>query len=298
MFYRYLNLLVVIVCFPITASAQESFIAISGYGDSEKIARIDAKQQLALNIYSKVEVSEKTHQYHNQKSTLSSYEQTSQIDSLPVAIQNLSLAGVDCSSKPCRYDFTINKSEWAEKLSQDISNNHAKSEIGFTGEATEWRDLRRFWESQHLLEQSAEWLTVLSAVDFEQFNLLAPQQHLLELKSQEKQSQFRVTFLTSNDPFSAELNSILSNTSIASANGSISIYIKGTNRNGKQANKFIAKQTVSLKVFDTSSPTTAVSQKEVSETATSSKSAAHATKLAQQKIIKTLTNESLFSFLN
>lgn len=271
---------------------------ISGYGESEKIARIDAKQQLALNIFSLVQVKETTSSIKHGNDIDSTYSQESQIESLPIEIQTLELEGVDCTKSPCRYKFRINKTQWVKNLSHDIENIYSLSRAGLRYEFQNWKALKLLFESKQLLAQSKRHLTVLSSLNSEQFNSFAPTQRKLELQVEEKLQQIPVTFRSAPDAFSSKVRGTISNNSLSGPDGHVNVYIKGTHRSGKKGNQFIARQVVSFKVFESTNPSVVVNQIELSEIATSSTSASQAIYLAQQKIFETLSKESIFTLLN
>lgn len=125
--YFHLIYLVSALCFSSLVIGESESIFISGYGESEKSARKDAKQQLALNILSLIQVKETASFMKKGNAIDLIYSQESQIESLPVQIQTLELESVDCDKSPCRYNFRIKKTPWTNKLSHDIENIHSQS---------------------------------------------------------------------------------------------------------------------------------------------------------------------------
>ncbi|MEI8597758.1 hypothetical protein P4S64_09305 [Vibrio sp. M60_M31a] len=71
------------------AQSSDRFIYVLGTGETIDKAVIDAKKQLALNIYSKIEVREKSLFTKIDNQVSSSFEQESSLRSLPIEISNL-----------------------------------------------------------------------------------------------------------------------------------------------------------------------------------------------------------------
>ncbi|WP_240494764.1 hypothetical protein [Vibrio breoganii] len=289
---------ILFLCCSLSTYAQSESFLVSGYGDSEKTARVDAKQQLALQIFSRVKVNESSHLKKEGNNVVSLYEQQSTIESLPIEIQSLNVKTTDCSQTPCRYEFTVDKTPWIKKLILEIQNSHSHSLVGIERDSQNWSDLKLLFESKKWLEKNEAKLMVLSALDASEFNHYATIQMNLEQQLANKEAQIAITFRSGVDPFSSKVKGVLSNTAIASSNGDFNIYIKGDSRYGQKGNEFVAKQNISLKVFDAFNPGVVISQKDFSQVATSKESSAQALERAQNIILKTLSQESIFTLLN
>jgi hypothetical protein len=282
----------------VTAQAEDSFLYVSGYGSNEHDAIVDAKRQLAMNLYSEVEVREKTLISKEGNETRSSYQQEASLRSLPIEIQALELVDSSCQQNQCEYRFRVDKASWVQKLTHDIKSANQVATLKLKRLRNEWRDLKRYMEADDATRNNQSRLIVLAALGADGLGEYQAAQRDLELAMEQAGRRFSVSFTSSRDAFASQLQGLLSDTSLASTQGEITVYIKTSSQSGKKGPEFIAKQNVYFKVFDTASPSVVVSQKVMTELGMSSTSSAAAKRIAQQKIIKNLTNESIYSVLN
>ncbi|MCL1137680.1 hypothetical protein [Shewanella pneumatophori] len=281
-----------------SAHASDTYLTIKGYGNDQSAAERDAKQQLALQLYSKVEVSEKNQQEKTDNLVTSSYSLNSSINSLPVEISNMELVSQSCEQQPCEYEFRINKTVWVNKLLNDINHSHLLATDLLANNGSSWRDLNRLNEVSRLLSKAQNAITLVPSLIE---TSLAPLNkiHLSLERSLNKQIQsISVTIISSPDLFASTIKAKLAQSLIVSADAHITLYIKAKTQHGRQGQQFIAKQTLFLQLFEANKPSVTVSQKILTEIGLSPNSAESAKNAAQQKIINTINNKSIFTLLH
>ncbi len=281
------------------AASSENFLFVSGFGKNENEALLDAKKQLALNLYSDVEVKEKTFISQSEADTHSTYQQESILTSLPIEIHSLELIDSVCvNGENCEFHFKINKNQWARNISQELDTSFKIVKIKLEHLGHFWSDLQNYLEAVDILQSNLSSLKVLSSLDVNEFNVHQSMYKQLKVQVEKSASLFSISFTSASDSFSRQIQGLLSNSSFADSNGSIVVYIKAKTQLGNNGNNHIAKQMLSFKIFDSKSPSVVVSQKLLSEFGISPISAEAAKQLAQQKIIKKITNKSIYSVLN
>ncbi|EAS41180.1 hypothetical protein C9J48_00575 [Photobacterium profundum] len=276
----------------------EPYLYIDGYGETEQQATIDAKQQLALRIYSKVEVKEKNIQSKVNGDINTSYELQSEITTLPIEIQYMEISHVTCEYFTCQYQFKIDTNKWFASLKRDVAEYHniASDYLSIAGQ--QWRDLKQLDTIKSNLLNSEQSLIILSSLGASDLFLLENKQSRLLRRATQYENQFQISFRSASDRFSSEVKTLLSASKAASSSGNITVYIKASMQKGKQGNHFVAKQTVVLQIFEANNLGVVVAQKQLSEMASSPNSIDSALKKARQKIIKILKTHSIYSLLD
>ncbi|WMN89801.1 hypothetical protein NI382_16995 [Vibrio parahaemolyticus] len=259
---------------------------------------IDAKKQLALNIYSKIEVREKSLFTKIDNQVSSSFEQESSLRSLPIEISNLELVTSECQNNLCEYRFKIDRLAWSEKLTRELNNSFELAELKLENLGNRWVDFKRFSQANDIVAKSNINMKLLSSLSAKDAKDLSPRHHRVQQQLERSTHQFSISFRSSSDAFAGQLLSLLSNNAIASPQGAISIFIKTSARNGRVGGNFVVRQNVQLKIFDAAAPGVMVAQKLVTELGESPKSLAAATNDARQKLIKKLTSESIYSIFD
>ncbi len=276
----------------------ESYLYIDGYGETEQQAAINAKQQLALRIYSKVDVKEKNTQSKVNGDINTSYELQSKITTLPIEIQYMDINRTTCEHSTCQYQFKIDKNKWFAFLKRDVAEYHNIVSDYLNVAGLQWRDLKRLEIIKSDLLKSEQSLIILSSLGASDLALLEDKQSRLLRRATQYENQFQISFRSSSDRFSSEVKTLLSASKVASSTGNITVYIKANMQKGKQGNHFVAKQTVLLQIFEANNLGVVVAQKQLSEMARSPNSIDSALKKARQKIIKTLKTHSIYSLLD
>jgi hypothetical protein len=276
----------------------ESYLYIDGYGETEQQAAIDAKQQLALRIYSKVDVKEKNIQSKVNGDINTSYELQSKITTLPIEIKNMEINSVTCEYSSCQYQFKINRVKWIASLKREVVESHVIVSDYLSTAGLQWRDLKRFETIKKILLKSEHSLIILSSLSADELVLQEDKQATLLRLTTQYENKFQVSFRSSSDRFSSEVKSLLSASKAASSTGNITVYIKANMQKGKQGNHYVAKQTVVLQIFEANNLGVVVAQKQLSEMARSPNSIDSALEKARQKIIKTLKTHSIYSLLD
>ncbi|MGI9895076.1 hypothetical protein ACKVMY_05855 [Vibrio natriegens] len=259
---------------------------------------IDAKKQLALNIYSEIEVREKSLFTKIDNQVSSSFEQESSLRSLPIEISNLELVTSECQNNLCEYRFKIDRLAWSEKLTRELNNSFELAELKLENLGNRWVDFKRFSQANDIVAKSNINMKLLSSLSAKDAKDLSPRHHRVQQQLERSAHQFSISFRSSSDAFAGQLLSLLSNNAISSPQGAISIFIKTSARNGRVGGNFVVRQNVQLKIFDAAAPGVMVAQKLVTELGESPKSLAAATNDARQKLIKKLTSESIYSIFD
>lgn len=280
------------------AQSSDRFIYVLGTGETIDKAVIDAKKQLALNIYSKIEVREKSLFTKIDNQVSSSFEQESSLRSLPIEISNLELVTSECQNNLCEYRFKIDRLAWSEKLTRELNNSFELAELKLENLGNRWVDFKRFSQANDIVAKSNINMKLLSSLSAKDAKDLSPRHHHVQQQLERSTHQFSISFRSSSDAFAGQLRSLLSNNAISSPQGAISIFIKTSARNGRVGGNFVVRQNVQLKIFDAAAPGVMVAQKLVTELGESPKSLAAATNDARQKLIKKLTSESIYSIFD
>lgn len=280
------------------AQSSDRFIYVLGTGETIDKAVIDAKKQLALNIYSEIEVREKSLFTKIDNQVSSSFEQESSLRSLPIEISNLELVTSECQNNLCEYRFKIDRLAWSEKLTRELNNSFELAELKLENLGNRWVDFKRFSQANDIVAKSNINMKLLSSLSAKNANDLSPRHHHVQQQLERSTHQFSISFRSSSDAFAGQLLSLLSNNAISSPQGAISIFIKTSARNGRVGGNFVVRQNVQLKIFDAAAPGVMVAQKLVTELGESPKSLAAATNDARQKLIKKLTSESIYSIFD
>ncbi|MCK8044455.1 hypothetical protein MSG37_06130 [Shewanella sp. 1CM18E] len=281
-----------------SAHASDTYLTIKGYGNDQRSAEIDAKQQLALQLYSKVEVTEKSQQEKADNIVTSSYSLNSSINSLPVEISNMELVSQSCEQQPCKYQFRINKTMWGRKLLNDINHNHLLAADLLASQGFSWQDLNRLNKAYNLLFKAQNAITLVPSLIETNLVPLNKTHLSLERTLNNQAQSISVAISSSPDLFASTVKSTLAQSLMVSADAHITLYIKTQTQHGKRGQKFIAKQTLWLQFFEASNPSLAVSQKILTAIGQSPNSAESAQNAAQQKIINTINNKSIFTLLH
>ncbi|MGS0826375.1 hypothetical protein ACVBIO_11235 [Shewanella sp. 0m-8] len=281
-----------------SAHANDTYLKIKGYGNNQRSAELDAKQQLALQLYSKVEVTEKSQQEKTNNVATSSYSLNSSIDSLPIEISNMEFVKQNCQQQPCEYEFRINKTVWGKKLLADINHSHLLATDLLANQGTSWRDLNRLNEASRLIFKARNTIALAPSLIETSFDPLNKTQLSLERALNKQAQSISVVVSASSDLFASTVKSTLTQSLTASANANITLYIKAQTQHGKQGQQFIVKQTLWLQFFEASNPSLAVGEKILTEIGKSSNNAESAKNAAQQKIINTINNKSIFTLLH
>ncbi|MGF1688940.1 hypothetical protein L4C36_20040 [Photobacterium japonica] len=276
----------------------EPYLTLQGYGDTQHQAEMDAKQQLALRIYSKVDVSEETRQSKVDGNVSSHYEMRSTITSLPIEVQYMETVSVNCDASPCLYQFQIDKTKWIASLKQDVAEYHDIISDYLTVVGKQWRDIKRLEKIQADLLKSEQALIILSSLDADDIALFQDKQSRLTRRVARYESGVSIAFRGAADSFASEMKAALTASRVASAQGDITVYIKTLTKKGKQANQFVAKQTVLLQIFEANNPSVVVAQKQLSAIGKSLTSSDSALEEARQQIIKTVKTHSIYSLLD
>ncbi|MDV6249673.1 hypothetical protein [Vibrio sp. EA2] len=280
------------------AQLSDRFFYVSGIGNTVDEAVVDAKKQLALNIYSEIEVHEKSLVTKNNGRVSSSYEQESSLRSLPIEIPNLELVTSECQNNLCEFRFKVDRQAWSEKITRELKSSYELAELKLDNLGDRWGDFKRFSEANDIVARNEIDMKILSSLNAKGASNLSPVYHRVQKQLEGSAHKFSVSFRSSPDAFAGQLTGILSNNSISSPHGKIAIYIKTSSRNGRVGKNFIVRQNVQLRVFDAAAPGVMVAQKLVTELGESPKSLAEATDDARKKLIKKLTNESIYSIFD
>lgn len=282
----------------VKAQSSDRFFYVSGVGETINEAVVDAKKQLALNIYSEIEVREKSLISKKDNQVSSSFEQESSLRSLPIEIPNLEFITSECQNNLCEYRFKIDRQAWSKTLSRELNNSYERAELKLENLGNRWVDFKRFSLANDIVGRNEINMKLLSSLSPKDALDLSPIYQRVQQQLARSEHQFSVSFRSSSDAFAGQLLSLLSNNSISSPQGEISVYIKTSSRNGRAGKNFIVRQNVQLKVFDAAAPGVMVAQKLLTELGESPKSMAAATNDAKQKLIKKLTNESIYSIFD
>lgn len=281
-----------------SAHADDTYLKVKGYGNDQRSAELDAKQQLALQLYSKVEVTEKSQQVKTNNLVDSSYSLNSSINSLPIEISNMELVNRSCEQQPYEYEFRINKTVWGKKLLNDINHSHLLATDLLANHGTSWRDINRLNEASSLLFKAQNAITLVQSLIKTSLVPLNKTQLSLERALNKQAQSISVAITASPDLFASRVKSALAGSLMASADAHITLYIKAKTQHGKQGQRFIAKQTLWLQFFEASNPSLVVAQKVLTEIGEPADSAESAKNAAQQKIINTINNKSIFTLLH
>lgn len=276
----------------------QPYLYIEGYGKTESQAATDAKQQLALRIYSTVDVSEKNRQVKNNSDVDSYYSLESNITTLPISVQNMESMKSQCDDFGCNYQFRVNKDIWVDQLSRDINKQHQLVQQYITNQNNDWKSAVFTNKAQSLLNKSHHSILVLSSLNNDAAKIFHKQQIALERNTIDRVQNISISIRSASDMYSSQTKALLTQKIGATSQGDIIIYIKGNVRKGRQNNTYIAKQDLILQVFEARNPNVVVSQKILSEIGQSSTSKEQALDAAHTKITATLNNNSIYTLLN
>ncbi len=289
---------VLITSVSVKAQSQDDFLYVSVTAETKDKAIIDAKKQLALNLYSEIEVREQSLITKKDNQVSSSFEQQSSIRSLPIEIPHLELIRSDCQTNLCDYQFKLDREEWAKKLSDDLRGSYELAQIKLENLNNRWADFKRFSEANDIVSGNEANIKLLSSLNATKSAELEPLYRGVQKQLANSARLFSVSFRASSDAFANQLQSLLSNSAVSSPQGAITVYIKTSSRKGKSGDDFVVQQNVQLKVFDAAAPGVQVAQKLVTELGRSPVSLAAASDDARQSLIKKLTNDSIYSILD
>ncbi|WP_239928871.1 hypothetical protein [Photobacterium sanguinicancri] len=276
----------------------QPYLYIEGYGKTESQAATDAKQQLALRIYSTVDVSEKNRQVKNNSDVDSYYSLESNITTLPISVQNMEAMKSQCDDFGCNYQFRVNKDIWVDQLSRDINKQHQLVQQYITYQNNDWKSAVFTNKAQTLLSNSHQSILVLSSLNNDVAETFNEQQIVLERNTIDRVQNISISIRSASDMYSSQLKALLTQKIGAASQGDIIIYVKGNVRKGRQNNTFIAKQDLILQVFEARNPNVVVSQKILSEIGQSSTSKEQALDAAHTKITAQLNKNSIYTLLN
>ncbi|WP_231566689.1 hypothetical protein [Vibrio variabilis] len=280
----------------IFASDDERYLYALGYGESESGALQDAKIQIALNLLSVVEVNEKSSMTKGEHGSEYFFSQSSSIDSLPIQIPHLEVLGHECSEQGCEYRYRLSKENWQKQVEHDLTASYQTAAIKLKNINNNWRGVKDYFHAEELVSKSAVQLDVLGILDSDVAELYRAQHLQISQAMNAKREMLSITFVASNDAFSHQIHELLSRDAFASNHGGISVYIKTKSQQGRQGKDFVVKQSIQLKVFDSNS-SHMVTQKVITVLGKSQASSVAAKHAAEQKIIKKLTNKSIYSVL-
>ncbi|MDA0129487.1 hypothetical protein OH458_15565 [Vibrio sp. MarTm2] len=280
----------------IFASDDDRYLYALGYGESESGALQDAKIQMALNLLSVVEVNEKSSVVKTSHDVDSSFSQDSSIHSLPIQIPRLEVLSHECGEKGCEYRYRLSKKTWQKQVEHDLTASYQTAAIKLKNLNNNWRGVKDYFHAEELVSKSAVQLDVLGILDSEAAESYRAQHLQISEEMNAKREMLSISFVPSNDAFSHQIHELLSRHAFASNHGGISVYIKTKSQQGRQGKDFVVKQSIQLKVFDSNS-SHMVTQKVITVLGKSQASSAEAKHAAEQKIIKKLTNKSIYSVL-
>ncbi|WP_210447408.1 hypothetical protein [Vibrio crassostreae] len=285
------------------------YLYIDGYGENQQQAEKDAKEKLAFQMFSTVEVEETASNKYKTRTEFTNGEKqesgshdvtmdtTSKISSIPINISNMELVKSSCDGFECKFEFRIHKDTWSDQLSRDIEQKHQLAKQYTIKQGDDWKSAVSFAEAERLLNKSHQSILVLTSLDNSAARLFHQQQIVLERKTVERIQNIDITIRTASDDYSKQLSALLADKVGFTSQGDIIVYIKGNVRKGRRNNKYIAKQELILKVFEEKNPNVAVSQKILSETGEAS-SKEKALEIAQDKITKIVSENSIYTLFN
>lgn len=280
------------------AAYADTYLTIEGYGKTEQQAAKDAKQQLALSLYSNIEVEEETRQVSKGGKVISEYEMRSVIRSLPIDVPHLEMVSENCETSTCRYQFRVNKTRWITSLKQDVAEHHDIISDYLPLSGKQWRDVKRLGNIRSDLISSEQALIILSSLEADEIALPQDKQSRLIRHVARYENGVQISYRASNDRFAAQMKAALTEASLASAHGDITVYLKGVEQKGKRGKQFVAKQTLIIQIFEASNPGVVVAQNQLSTMGTSSTSSDSALEMARQQIIKKVQTQSIYSLLD
>ncbi|WP_230677357.1 hypothetical protein [Vibrio harveyi] len=291
-----LSLAISLISIKIYARVDSGYLYASGFGDAEHVALKDAKKQLALNFISVIEVNEKSSIVKTSHGVDTSFSQDSSIHSLPIEIPHLEVLSHECGEKGCEYRYRLSKKTWQKQVEHDLTVSYQTAAIKLKNLNNNWRGVKDYFHAEELMTKSAVQLDVLGILDSDAAQSYRAQHLQISETMNAKREMLSISFVASNDAFSHQIHELLSRHAFASNHGGISVYIKTKSQQGRQGKDFVAKQSIQLKVFDSNS-SHMVTQKVITVLGKSQASSAAAKHAAEQKIIKKLTNKSIYSVL-
>lgn len=292
----YLGFSSLLISTSILANESDEYLYTSGVGDSESVALRDAKKQLALDLVSVIEVNENSSIIKTSHGINSSFSQHSSIHSLPIQIPHLEVLNHKCSEKGCEYRYRLNKKRWQKQVEHDLKASYQTTAIKIKNINNDWRGIKDYFHAEELVKKSAVLLDVLNILDSDTAESYRTQHLQLSEATNAKREILSISFVASNDAFSHQIHDLLSRHAFASNQGGISVYIKTKYQQGRQGKDFVVKQSIQLKVFDSNS-SNMVTQKIITVLGKSQASSSAAKYSAEQKIIKNLTNKTIYSVL-
>lgn len=292
----YFGFSLLLISTSILASEGDEYLYTSGVGNSESVALRDAKKQLALNLVSIIEVNEKSSVAKTSHGVDSSFSQNSSIHSLPIQIPHLEVVNHECGEKGCEYRYRLSKKRWQKQVEHDLTASYQTAAIKLKNLNNNWRGVKDYFHAEELVTKSTVQLDVLGILDPDAAESYRAQHLQISETMNVKREMISISFVASNDAFSHQIHELLSRHAVSSNQGGISVYIKTKSQQGRQGKDFVAKQSIQLKVFDSNS-SHMVTQKVITLLGKSQVSYTAAKHAAEQKIIKKLTNKSIYSVL-
>lgn len=283
----------------LNVSAQAN-ILVKGFGITEQDASIDAKKQLALQISTQIEVSEKNVLRKHANDVTVEYIQESKISSLPVDIPAMDVEEKKCGDLGCEYTFSLNSKQWLEQVNNQITTIHRQAEISLAEKKKGWEHFISVSSAKAGLLESERMLPVfgfLSSSDND-YLVLAKEQAALVKQVALHEQAVRVSLRASSDSYAKRALGLLAAGFPVSDNGDFIIYVKGSSKSGTQGSQFVALQNIELAVIAADSPGVVITRKVISEMASSSVSKARALEAAQKKITTYLEKHSIYSLLH
>ncbi|KLV10494.1 hypothetical protein C9I92_08770 [Photobacterium ganghwense] len=277
----------------------DDYLFVKGIGENEKEAISDAREQLALQVYSQVEVAERNTQVKLNDVVESSYAFESSVKSLPVQIGLMQVINKECDNLGCEYQYKVNKTQWINALEHEVAANHVLIRDFLTVNDNQlWSSLLRIKHAQEKLQQTKMWLKVLGSLSGNTSSPLLSDQSELTQLSYELEKRIPVEIRSSADLLSVQAAETLSQLLEATGKGKLIVYIKSKQKQGHKNNKYMAKLALTFQVFEANNPGVVVGQKTLTEIGDSPQSVEHAIRHARQKLMIQIKNNSIYSLLH
>lgn len=288
----------ILITTTVFAETKDNYIFVTGYGEEQKTAALDAKKQLALQLTSKIQVTEKNIQTKSNSISLSDYSSDSKVTTLPIEVIGMMVDSYSCKDHICKYIFKIDSHQWAKLLIKNINHNHILTHDELNTKTYGWQSIKRLSKIGEQLVTTKNYIMTLSAIKAGYNNKIDIEQLRLEREFNSQEQGLSISIKSGQDSLSSHIRSIISNRLRISGDSDLLLYIKTQVRNGKQNNQFIAEQILWLQFFEKNNPTVIVEQKIFKEIGTSPISIELATELAKQQLITSVSNKSIHMLLN
>ncbi|WP_025820344.1 hypothetical protein [Shewanella marina] len=216
----------ILITTTVFAETKDNYIFVTGYGEEQKTAALDAKKQLALQLTSKIQVTEKNIQTKSNSISLSDYSSDSKVTTLPIEVIGMMVDSYSCKDHICKYIFKIDSHQWAKLLIKNINHNHILTHDELNTKTYGWQSIKRLSKIGEQLVTTKNYIMTLSAIKAGYNNKIDIEQLRLEREFNSQEQGLSISIKSGQDSLSSHLRSIISNRLRISGDSDLLLYIK------------------------------------------------------------------------